>query len=238
MIEFVPETGSTSSDLIARLRSGEALPEGYWLVADRQTAGRGRHGREWSDAPGNFMGSTAIRLSSGEANRAGLALLAGLAVYETVLPRLNIPGDLLLKWPNDVLLSGAKLAGILLEREGDHVVAGIGVNLTYAPRIPGRDTVSLGQFGPAPDRDSFAADLAGKLEQELASWRAYGLSSLLSRWQAAAHPEGTPLTFHAANGEQVWGQFVGLEADGALRLRLADGALRVIHAGEIMLEDH
>lgn len=238
MIETVPETGSTNGDLLARLRAGGDLAEGHWLLADRQTSGRGRQGREWSDAPGNFMGSTVVRLGEQERCQPGLALVAGLAVYETVLPRLTHPGELLLKWPNDLMLAGAKLAGILLERDGDTVIAGIGVNLAYAPDIPGRHTISLAQFGPAPDRDGFAADLARNFADGLARWRADGPASTIALWLAAAHPEGTPLTLHAVDGEKVGGAFAGLEADGGLRLRLADGALRVIHAGDIMLEDH
>ncbi len=236
MIAFVPQTASTNGDLIARLRDGERLSEGYWLVADRQSSGRGRQGRQWTDAPGNFMGSTVVRVDARETNIAGLALVAGLALYETVLPRLNLPGELLLKWPNDLLLSGAKLAGILLEREGNTVVVGFGVNLATAPRVAGRNTVSLGQFGPAPDRDSFAGDLMRHFGEELARWRTYGLEPAIARWQAVAHPQGSVLAVHEGDGRQVSGEFAGLESDGALRLRLADGALRVIHAGEIQLE--
>lgn len=236
MIEFIAETGSTSSDLLERMRGGETVPDGYWLVTDRQTTGRGRQGREWNDAPGNFMGSTVIHLRSRDVGTPSLALVAGLAVYETVLPRLNVPGNLQLKWPNDLLLSGAKLAGILLEREGNAVIVGIGVNLASAPRVAGRNTVSLGQFGPAPDRDRFAADLSVQFEQEVARWRNYGLEPLIARWLAAGHPEGTPLSVTGHDEERVSGTFAGLEADGALRLRLADGSLRVIHAGEVLQE--
>lgn len=236
MIAFVPETASTNTDLVARLRAGEEVPDNYWLVVDRQTGGRGRQGREWTDAVGNFMGSTVVRLQPGEAST-GLALVAGLALYETVLPRLNMPGELQLKWPNDLLLSGAKLAGILLEREKDSVVVGFGVNLASAPRVPGRNTISLGQFGPPPDRDSFAADLVARFDDEVARWRAYGIEPVLARWQAAGHPEGTLISVHGDNGEPVMGIFAGLASDGALRLSLADGSMRVIHAGEILLEE-
>ena len=235
MIETVPETGSTNADLVARLQAGEPLPEGYWLVADRQSAGRGRQGREWTDAMGNLMASTVVRLTGHEQNSACLSFLAGLAVYETVLPRLSLPGDLQLKWPNDLLLSGAKLAGILLEREGNAVVVGIGVNLANSPRIAGRATVSLGQFGPPPDRDDFAQDLASAFAAELRCWRTHGLESVLARWRAAAHPEGTPLTVHTQTGEPISGTFDGLAPDGALQLLLANGLRRVIHAGDVVL---
>jgi BirA family biotin operon repressor/biotin-[acetyl-CoA-carboxylase] ligase len=236
LIEFVSETESTNANLAARIRAGDPVPEGYWLVTDRQSDGKGRQGREWLDGPGNFMGSTVVRLNGREPPPASLALVAGLAVYETVLARLLRPSQLELKWPNDLMLAGAKLAGILLEREGEAVIAGIGVNLARSPRVADRKTASLGQFGPAPDRDAFAADLAAAFEQEVARWRSFGLEPLLARWQAAAHPEGTVLSLHEAEGRQVSGTFAGLAPDGALRLRLADGTTQTIHAGEVSLE--
>jgi len=236
LIEFVAETGSTNADLAEALRSGKAVAEGYWLVADRQTGGKGRQGRAWSDGAGNFMGSTLVRLTGQEENPSALALIAGLAVYETVLPRLLPPAWLELKWPNDLLLSGAKLAGILLERHGDAVIVGIGVNLADAPRLSGRETVSLGQFGPAPDRNSFAVDLARNFAEELTRWRAEGLDSALARWLAAAHPVGAALTVHGVDATPISGEFAGLAPDGALRLRLADGSVRVIHAGDVSRE--
>ena len=233
MIKLVPETGSTNADLLAALRAGERVGEGDWLVADRQTAGRGRQGREWFDGAGNFMGSTVMRLAIGDPPPASIALAVGLAVYEAVLPLLTDPAPLRLKWPNDATYAGAKLAGILLERERDALVVGIGVNLARAPVIEGRATVALAAFAPAPDRDLFAAALAASFATELERWRSYGLGPLVRRWQAAAHPPGTPLTVAPPGEETVTGAFDGLTEDGALRLRLADGSSRVMHAGDV-----
>ncbi|MGZ3264443.1 MAG: biotin--[acetyl-CoA-carboxylase] ligase [Croceibacterium sp.] len=109
MIRVVPETGSTNADLLAQLGSGDRVPEGDWLVADRQTGGRGRQARRWLDAAGNFMGSTVVHLSPQDPPPATLSFVAALAVYETVLARLGNPRELQLKWPNDVLLGGGKL---------------------------------------------------------------------------------------------------------------------------------
>ena len=117
MIRTLPQTGSTNADLLAALRAGERVGEGEWLVAGRQTAGRGRQGRDWFDGAGNFMGSTIVRLSPRDPSPATLALVAGVAVHETVLPQLAQPSALAIKWPNDLLYAGAKLAGILLERQ-------------------------------------------------------------------------------------------------------------------------
>ena len=127
-ITFVAETGSTNADLVNEIRSGRSPEEGKWLVADRQTAGRGRRGRPWIDAPGNFMGSTLVCLRHDDPLAPTLSLVAALAVYDAIAVHLAPTSKLICKWPNDVLLDGAKFCGILLEREGDNVVIGIGVN--------------------------------------------------------------------------------------------------------------
>jgi BirA family biotin operon repressor/biotin-[acetyl-CoA-carboxylase] ligase len=233
LIRLVTETRSTNADLLARLAAGERIPEGEWLVADRQTGGRGRQGRCWIDAPGNFMGSTVVHVSPQDPPAASLSFVAALAVYETVLARLGHPGELQLKWPNDVLLAGGKFCGLLLEREGARVVVGIGVNLASAPAVERAN--ALADRGPAPDRDAFAADLAAQFGLELGRWRQYGLEPILNRWLAAAHPPGSALTVHEPSGAALAGAFAGLEPDGALRLQLADGSIRIIHAGDVML---
>ncbi|BBC73018.1 biotin--[acetyl-CoA-carboxylase] ligase [Altererythrobacter sp. B11] len=234
--EIVRETGSTNADLLARIRSGNAPPEGFWLIADAQVAGRGRQGRNWLDAPGNFMGSTVVHLGPDQPPPASLSFAAALALYETIIEVLGRPVGVTLKWPNDVLIGGAKFSGILLEREGAHAVIGIGVNLSAAPDIAGRSTRSLAQSGPAPDRDAFARVLALQMDRELARWREFGLAPLLERWLAAAHPAGAPLSVHDSSGVRLSGHFAGVTDDGALRLSLANGEVRVIHAGDVELE--
>lgn len=237
MIQTVPETGSTNTDLAVRLSRGEVVLEGEWLIADRQTAGKGRQGRTWFDGFGNFMGSTVVRMGPGDPPAPSLALLSGLALHEVVAPLVPPPSAALLKWPNDLMIGAAKLAGILLERVGDTVIVGIGVNLAQAPLVEGRETVALTSFGPAPDRDHFAESLARQFSLELERWRSFGLELLVGRWKAAAHPVGTPLVVGEPGDTPLKGGFAGLTADGALQLRLADGTTRVIHAGEVRLAD-
>lgn len=235
MIHRVPETGSTNADLAARIAARERVAEGDWLIADRQTAGRGRQGRAWFDGSGNFMGSTVVWPGPGDPPPGTLALVAGLALLEAVSPLITPPSKALLKWPNDLLIGGAKLSGILLERAGDAVIVGIGVNLAQAPAVEGRATIALAEFGPAPDRDLFAASLARNFAAELERWRSFGLEPLLRRWQAAAHPIGTPLRVGEPGEEPLEGTFAGLASDGALQLTLTDGTTRTIHAGEVRL---
>lgn len=233
MIEFCAETGSTSADLAARVRVGEFVPEGHWLVADRQLSGHGRGGRAWYDGAGNFMGSTLVRPGHGDPPAGTLALAAGLAVHEVVsafLPQRHVAT---LKWPNDVMVGRAKLAGMLLERERDAVVLGIGVNLAAAPKVEGRETIALSGFGAAPDRDYFAAQLACGFALELERWRTFGLEPIVARWLKVGHPVGTPLEVGEPGEEALSGTFAGLAGDGALQLRLAGGTTRTIHAGEV-----
>ena len=154
-----------------------------------------------------------------------------------MLPYLPGSRELMLKWPNDVLLGGAKFCGLLLEREGASAVIGIGINLASAPEVADRRTRAVSEFAPSPGVETFAYRLAEQFDVELARWRQFGLDPILNRWRVAAHPLGTPLIVHEPSGALVSGTFDGLEPDGALRLRLEDGTARVIHAGDVSLKD-
>lgn len=235
MIGIVEQTGSTNADIAAAIRGGEGWAEGSWLVARRQTAGRGRQGREWFDGAGNFMGSTVVQLGEGHPPPASLSFVAALAVRDAAAAALGHDDALALKWPNDVLLDGGKLSGILLEMVRGHIIVGIGVNLAHAPEVPGRKTAALGDAANPPALEDFAASLAAAFDRRLATWRTYGLSATLEAFLAhAIHAQGAPLTVHDTDGAVISGSFAGLEeSDGALRLRLADGSERVIRAGDI-----
>jgi BirA family transcriptional regulator, biotin operon repressor / biotin---[acetyl-CoA-carboxylase] ligase len=214
------------------LSDGQAV-EGDWLVALRQEGGKGRHGRPWQSIDGNFSGSTLIQLRAADPSPPSLALVAGLALIEAV--EIEAPdAPLSLKWPNDLMLGGAKLAGILLERSGDRIVAGFGVNLAGAPALPDRKTASLqGMKDMAPQ--AFAPVLAGKFAQLLAVWRSSEPAQFAQAWMARAHPLGTALEVHSGPGERVSGTFDGIEPDGAMRLKRDDGMIDVIRAGDVYL---
>jgi BirA family biotin operon repressor/biotin-[acetyl-CoA-carboxylase] ligase len=206
----------------------EGALEGLWLRADRQTGGKGRQGRSWVSPPGNLHASTLVRLQPEDPPAPTLALVAAVALHEVAA--IYAPGTRI-KWPNDLLFDGAKLAGILLERQGDAVIAGFGVNLAYHPENVDRPATSLAALaGMAPAPGPFLDILAPAFARWLDRWREEGLAPIRARWLAAAHPPGSPLA--TLEGE---GLFDGLEADGGLRLRLADGSVRIIHAGDVFL---
>lgn len=184
------------------------------------------------------MGSTMVRyLPQRDPSPASLGFVASLAVYETLVGQISAPQALQLKWPNDVMLSGGKMCGLLLEREGDCIVIGIGVNLAVAPEVEGRKVVAASEGGAVLSRDHFADRLTKQMATELQRWRDFGLEPILRRWKVAAHPISTPLAVHGEGGEVVKGKFHDLDHDGALILRLPNGSTRVIHAGDVMLEN-
>lgn len=232
MIRHITATGSTNDDM-AKLASAGA-PEGTWLRADTQTGGRGRQGRTWVSPPGNLHASTLVRRQPGDPAAPSLALVAAVALDELLQDWLA-PERLMIKWPNDLLADGAKIAGILLEGIDDAVVVGIGANLAYQPVDIDRPATSLAALGlTAPDPADFVDDLAVGFAGWLARWRSEGLKAVLACWQARAHPPGTALAVQGAGG-MVEGRYAGLAPDGALQLRAIDGRLHIVHAGDIFL---
>jgi BirA family biotin operon repressor/biotin-[acetyl-CoA-carboxylase] ligase len=232
VIHAVAETGSTNADMVALAKAGAA--EGDWLRADRQAAGRGRQGRDWISPPGNLYASTLVRLRPGDPGAATLALMTAVALDEAVRTFLD-DCRLTLKWPNDLLLDGAKLSGILLERVDEAVVIGIGVNLAHHPDLPDRPTTSLAAHDVVVEPATFLDVLAEAVARWLSRWRGEGLAPVRARWLARAHPAGTALAARLPDGSAIDGLFDGLDADGALVLRLASGERHVIHAADVFL---
>jgi BirA family biotin operon repressor/biotin-[acetyl-CoA-carboxylase] ligase len=227
-IRIVERAGSTNTDLLA---DGSAV-EGDWLIALAQEVGRGRQGRAWESLEGNFFGSTLVVLKPGDPPAASLSLAAGIALIRAVEAAAPATG-LILKWPNDLLMGSAKLGGILLERNGDRLVAGFGVNLARAPEIHDRPATALAAIALVSPQ-SFAPVLAGSFARALDMWRTDS-QRLTTAWMESAHQPGTMLKVHAGPAELVEGKFDGLEADGGMRLLLPDGRTRVIRAGDVAL---
>jgi BirA family transcriptional regulator, biotin operon repressor / biotin---[acetyl-CoA-carboxylase] ligase len=233
LIRTVAETASTNADVLVLAQAGEA--EGLWLRAERQTAGRGRLGRDWASPTGNLYASHLVRLRPNDPPASTLGFVVAVALHD-VLTLFAPMADFQIKWPNDVLASRGKLSGILLERTGDAVVIGVGVNLASHPDIPDRKTTSLAQLtSKAVDPAVFLDALAESFDRLLQQWRGGGWSIILQQWRAKAHPMGTALTVNLPDGTQYQGMYQGIDDTGILSLRLAGGEVRAIHAGDVFL---
>jgi BirA family biotin operon repressor/biotin-[acetyl-CoA-carboxylase] ligase len=234
VIETIADTASTNADMLQR--AGAGAPEGLWLRAEQQSGGRGRLGRSWSSPSGNLYCSTIVRIRDGDPPAPSLAFVAGLAVVLTankLIPAANAR----LKWPNDVQVNRAKLAGILLERRNDAVVVGIGMNVRVVPQVADKDVTSLCQEGAhiALTPADIIEELAFLFAHVLSQWREAGLGTVLAQWQSLAHSVGEPLTVNPGGRDQLTGLYDGLQSDGALRLKLPDGKIEIITAGDVEL---
>lgn len=232
---------STQVEALKAARSGD---EGnLWITADVQTAGRGRMGRVWKSELGNLFASLLLRDVNELALRQALPFLTGLAIYNTIAPLLNDiqRSKLHLKWPNDLLWNGAKLAGILIEihssgqNTGDAVIIGIGVNVKFAPKVDGRQTCALSDMGIK----LAAADVFKLLQKEFTTlWEAYqchpDYATLLKNWTQYSLPMGEVLRI-TINETQKIGTYQGIDAGGALLLQLPDGTIETITAAEVNL---
>ena len=260
-LTHLPEVGSTNDWLLAR---ADALPDGHWVITDRQTAGRGRRGRVWNDGAGNFMGSVLVK-AQGQVQQ--LSFVAALALHDALTsitsplarevdsrvarrerggpnpspgpPSASLDlsrkgrGEFTLKWPNDVLLDGTKCSGILLERQGEALVIGIGINLAHYPEGTERPATSLAAAGlPVPTPVALLDELAAAFRHWRETWAIHGFAPIRTAWLARASGVGSRIVARLG-GESPEGVFTGLADDGALLMQLDDGSTRAIHAGEV-----
>lgn len=222
--------GSTNDWMAERAAAG--APDGLWVRADRQFAARGRRGRPWVAESGNLFATTLCRPQPGEGPTQQLSFVAALALDHAL--QWWVPHErLALKWPNDVLLDGLKCSGILLEGVHGCTIIGIGVNLAHHPDDTERPATSLvgAGFYP-PTAAEFCARLRDCFTAGRALWRAQGFEPIRERWLERAAGKGGLLAARLGH-ETLTGRFDDLAADGALRLRLVDGSVRAIHAGEV-----
>ncbi len=228
---------STSGLLVALAEAGE--PEGLAVLARRQTAGRGRQGRVWDSQPGNLHASVLLRPALPPRFLPQWSLLAAVALAEALESFLP-PGTrdrLRLRWPNDLLLDGAKCAGILVDAGiaasvDAWVVIGFGANLARAPEVPGRAVACLADAGvAAPPVEAAGWALLAALDR----WRRVrlleGFGPVRKAWMARGPERGTPLTVRGAGGP-IGGRYEGLAEDGALLLATG-GRVHAVAAGEL-----
>ncbi len=242
-LDVVEVTGSTNADLLARAASGTDVA-GAVLIAEHQTAGRGRHGRAWSAAPRAQI-TMSVGVSVVDVPTAGwgwLSLATGVAVVDAVAPLLQATGvQAGLKWPNDVLAGPPdtkfKLAGILAEVARPVVVIGLGLNVTTAPEeIDGSGATSLLDLGvPAPDRGELVRVLLRELGRRIVAWRAARGAdwALAADYRARSLTIGTRVRAHLPGGKEVVGTASGIDDQGRLCME-TDGQTIVVSAGDVM----
>lgn len=238
-ILLLEETDSTNADARRRADAGETGP--LWIVARRQTAGRGRRGRNWESEGGNLF-STLLHLTrKPPAEAAQVTFVAALAVAD-LIDAFAPPSLVTIKWPNDVMLAGDKVSGVLVE-SGAHqtgglwLAVGIGVNLAHAPEGTERPATALvhhlrGDVTVPPTVEAAATTLAEAFAVWMERWETLGFQPILDAWQARTPGLDGPAVARLGR-ETVEGRAEGVGPDGALKLRLADGSLRLISAGDV-----
>lgn len=235
-IEAYEELDSTNAEARRRAEAGEAGP--VWITAALQTAGRGRRGRAWSTQKGNLAATLLTTTDRPPAEAAQLSFVAALAACDLADTCLG-PGAARLKWPNDVLVHGRKAVGILVEsgsRDDGRLwlAVGIGVNLAHAPRDVDRPAAAFAEFmsGPPPAPLDALAVLASAFERWRSAWAMQGFAPIATGWSARATGLGQRCEARLPN-RTLTGIAEGLDPDGALRLRLDDGELERITAGDV-----
>jgi BirA family biotin operon repressor/biotin-[acetyl-CoA-carboxylase] ligase len=225
-----------STQDLCRSLAAAGEPADLAILAERQTSGRGRHGRTWESPSGNLSLSVLLRPREPARTAGQWSLLAAVAVAEAIAAHLPAPMVPQLKWPNDVVLGAAKLAGVLTEAAArpdamlDWLVIGFGVNLAVSPALPDRATTCLADHAAAPSPHRFAAELLDRL----AYWRQQrllgGFAPVRAAWLAMAPQPGSKVALRVPTGT-IDGAFAGLGEDGSLLLS-TDGQVRAFATGE------
>lgn len=216
-----------------RLKDTENGP--VWLLALEQNAARGRRGREWTQPPGNFSATYLFRPEGSLEARALRSFVAALALRDTLASLIGRHDGLALKWPNDVLLHGGKVAGILLDSMGEHLALGIGVNLVAAPPPeavePGaiRPVSLLSETGTRIAPEEFLNHLAAAFAAREAEFTTYGFAPIRNAWLDNAARLGTGITARTGNST-ISGIFETVDEQGCLVLKASDGRHRIAAA--------
>lgn len=241
----IPSTGSTNADAVDQAREG--APEGFVVVADEQTQGRGRLDRAWTSPSGAGLAmSLVLRPVVPERSWSWIPLVAGLASVDA-LRGFGVPA--VLTWPNDVMVDGPahdggpgprKLGGILAERVDDHVVVGIGLNTDLAlDELPVGRATSTRLEGVEVHREDLLVALLDRLRELYVRWQLTGgdavRAGLVEAYTERCLMVGRPVRATLPGSQVVEGTAVGVADDGSLLLRLADGTERAVSAGDVLL---
>jgi BirA family transcriptional regulator, biotin operon repressor / biotin---[acetyl-CoA-carboxylase] ligase len=228
--------GSTNAEALTLARQGERGP--LWITAARQSAGKGRRGRAWISAPGNLYASLLLTDPASPEHWPELSFVAALAIHDALVEIAStLKPKLAIKWPNDLLLSASKLAGILLEAEGTAVVVGIGVNCVSHPADVDFPATDLAAAGVSAKPEALFSELSAKMLGRIAQWNGgEGFATVRADWLARAAGLGAEIRVRLADRE-ISGRFEALDDAGSLLLRLPDGKLETITAGDVFVSE-
>jgi len=230
----VEAVDSTNAEALRRARAGERGP--LWIVAREQSAGRGRRGRAWMSSTGNLHATLMLTDPAPAAAVAQLGFVAGLALHDAAVAVAPALASLLaLKWPNDLLCAERKIAGILIEGEGNPVMVavGIGVNCRHHPDATQIPATDFAAEGADVDAAALISHLAAAMQTRLAQWRrGAGFAGIRTAWLARAHGLAQPIHVRLAEREAT-GSFETIDETGRLMLRVENGGLEAIAAGEV-----
>jgi BirA family biotin operon repressor/biotin-[acetyl-CoA-carboxylase] ligase len=228
--------GSTNAEALARCRAGECGP--LWIAAARQTSGRGRRGNTWVSEPGNLYASLLLTDAAPARHLPELCFVVALAVRDAVCAAApQLARQAKLKWPNDLLLGGAKLAGILIEAESvggrTTTAAGTGINCAHHPDSLAYPATSLAAHGAPVTPVALMTELSRTIAARLAQWdRGAGFAAIRAEWLSHAAGLGGDINVRLSDRE-LTGTFETLDQTGRLMLRLPGGSLEAITAGEV-----
>ncbi|MEJ5997433.1 biotin--[acetyl-CoA-carboxylase] ligase [Corynebacterium sp. H130] len=231
-IDYTTETGSTNADLVKAALEG--APEWSAAVTEFQNAGRGRHGRVWT-APPMSQATLSILIRPTEVERLGtMPLVTGLALIDV----LSSDYDVALKWPNDVLINGRKVCGILAEvaqfQPTPAIVIGLGVNVSLTQEeLPVPHAISLEMVGPEVDRTQLVGAILLALKNRLEQWMAND-PSLMEDYRKVCSSIGQQVRVHLPGDKELLGECVGVADDGLIHVRSSDGEVHAIAAGDVV----
>lgn len=239
-LRHLSEVDSTNEE--ARRMAAQAEKTPTWILADRQTAGRGRRGRAWASPSGNLMATLYLPKSYNPVTAGQLAFVAGLALESTVRHFVDDAVKVSVKWPNDVLVDGKKASGILLEsamQSGklDWLAIGLGLNLSHHPDDTPYSATDLSLYTAAPPSNIEALEiLANGFDTVFRQWETGGFENLLRAWRLVAHGLGEPIVARLEN-EELRGIFLDIDEKGALLLKDESGVTHTIDAGDVFFPE-
>ena len=234
---WLDETSSTNDEALSLASAGAA--SGTVIAARTQTGGRGRRGRTWASPPGNLYCSLLLRPDIAPENRGELAFVAALAMRDAAAAFAD-PEHLAIKWPNDILLRGRKLGGILIEADHNAVIVGMGINIRHFPENSEFPATSLaegmGEGEELPSPEALLEVLCKTFARWLLVWETQGFAPVREAWLLHAAGRGREVTVRLEN-EAISGIFLDVTAEGALMLGMDDNVVRRIAAGSVFFKE-